>query len=158
MTDQPHYTEYDTRLGAYAVVVDTVDGRAQVLLALWNEPSRPQWTLPGGGVDLDETVEEGAVRELREETGYDVELVRLLGVDTWVIPVEDRTTGSRRPLRNVRVIFEARIVGGELTHEVDGSTDEAQWFPVDEVAGLDRVALVDVGMRMAGLSPGRAGS
>jgi 8-oxo-dGTP diphosphatase len=153
VTDQPHYTEYDTRLGAYAVVIDTVGGREQVLLALWNEPSRPQWTLPGGGVELDESVEEGAVREVREETGYDVELVRLLGVDTWVIPGERRTTGSRRPLRNVRVIFEARIVGGELTHEVDGSTDEAQWFPVDEVAALDRVELVDIGLRFAGRSP-----
>jgi 8-oxo-dGTP diphosphatase len=153
VTDQPHYTEYDTRLGAYAVVIDTVGGREQVLLALWNEPSRPQWTLPGGGVELDESVEEGAVRELREETGYDVQLVRLLGVDTWVIPGERRTTGSRHPLRNVRVIFEARIVGGELTHEVDGSTDEAQWFPVDEVAALDRVELVDIGLRFAGRSP-----
>jgi 8-oxo-dGTP diphosphatase len=153
VTDQPHYTEYDTRLGAYAVVIETVGGREQVLLALWNEPSRPQWTLPGGGVELDESVEEGAARELREETGYDVELVRLLGVDTWVIPVERRTTGSPRPLRNVRVIFEARIVGGELTHEVDGSTDEAQWFPVDEVAALDRVELVDIGLRLAGRSP-----
>jgi 8-oxo-dGTP diphosphatase len=144
-----HYTEYDTRLGAYAVIIDTVAGREQVLLALWNEPASPRWTLPGGGVELDETVEEGAVRELREETGYDVELGRLIGVDTFVVPVERRTTGSDRPLRNVRVIFEARVVGGELTREVGGTTDEAQWFPVDEVPGLERVGLVDVGLGFA---------
>jgi 8-oxo-dGTP diphosphatase len=144
-----HYTEYDTRLGAYAVIIDTVDGCEQVLLALWNEPASPRWTLPGGGVELDETVEAGAVRELREETGYDVELGRLIGVDTFVVPVEGRTTGSDRPLRNVRVIFEARVVGGELTREVGGTTDEAQWFPVDEVPGLERVGLVDVGLGFA---------
>jgi 8-oxo-dGTP diphosphatase len=144
-----HYTDYDTRLGAYAVVIDTVDGHEQVLLAHWNEPALPQWTLPGGGVELEESVEEGTVRELREETGYDVELGRLLGVDTFVVPVEKRTTDSDRPLRNVRVVYEARVVGGELTREVDGTTDEARWFPLDEVAGLDRVALVDVALRYA---------
>ena len=144
-----HYTEYDTRLGAYAVIIDTVDGREQVLLALWNEPARPQWTLPGGGVELEESVEEGAVRELREETGYDVELGALLGVDTFVVPPARRTTGSDRPLRNVRVIYEARVVGGELTREVDGTTDEARWFPLDDVPGLARVGLVDIGLGFA---------
>jgi 8-oxo-dGTP diphosphatase len=144
-----HYTEYDTRLGAYAVIIDTVDGREQVLLALWNEPSRPQWTLPGGGVELDERIEDAVVREVREETGYDVELGRLLGVDTWVIPVEERTAGSDRPLRNVRVIYAARVVGGALTREVGGTTDEARWFPLDEVPSLDRVELVDIGLGLA---------
>lgn len=141
----PEYTDYDTRLGAYAVVVDD---RRRVLLALWNEPSRPRWTLPGGGVELDESPEGGAVREVREETGYAVELVRLLGVDTQVVDAERRLSASARPLRKVGVIYEARVVGGELTHEVDGSTDEARWFPVDQVVSLDRVELVDAAMRL----------
>ena len=144
-----HYTDYDTRLGSYAVIIDTIDGREHVLLALWNELDRPRWTLPGGGVELDETVEAGAVREVSEESGYDVELGSLLGVDTFVVPPERRTSPSQRPLRNVRVIFEARVTGGELTREVDGTTDEARWLPLDEVASLDRVELVDVGLRMA---------
>ncbi len=41
--------------------------------------------------------------------------------------------------------------GGELTHEEDGSTDMAAWFHLSEIAGLDRVSVVDVGLRMAGL-------
>ena len=65
------FREYDTRLAAYAVIVDDQE---RVLLASWNESSEPQWTMLGGGVELDETPAEGAVRELREETGYDVEL------------------------------------------------------------------------------------
>lgn len=146
MTDPaPDYTEYDTRLGAYAVVLDD---RRRVLLALWNEPARPTWTLPGGGVDLDETPEAGAVREVREETGYDVELVRLLGIDSQVVDAARRPATTARPLRKVGVIYEARIVGGELAHEVDGSTDEARWFPVDEVGSLERVELVDVALRL----------
>jgi 8-oxo-dGTP diphosphatase len=139
-----HYTEYDTRLAAYAVIVDD----ERVLLALWNEPTEPRWTLPGGGVELEETVEQGVVREVREESGYDVELVRLLGVDTHVIPVQDRTIETDRPLRAVRLLYEARVVGGELAKEVDGTTDEARWFPLAEVRSLVRVPMVDVALDM----------
>jgi 8-oxo-dGTP diphosphatase len=139
-----HHTEYDSRLAAYAIVVDE---RERVLLALWNEAERPLWTLPGGGVELAETVEEGAVREVREETGYDVELGRLLGVDTHVIPPEQRTVDRDRWFKGIRVVFEATVVGGELRAELDGTTDEARWIPLGDVAELDRVELVDVGLR-----------
>ncbi|MBB3045242.1 NUDIX hydrolase [Nocardioides soli] len=137
--ESPEFTEYDTRLAAYAVVVDDRD---RVLLALWNEPDEPLWTLPGGGVDLHEALLDGVVREVREETGYDVEPGRLLGVDTMVIAPHDRITRTDRWHKGVRVVYEARIVGGELTAEVDGTTDEARWFPRDEVATLRRVGLV----------------
>jgi 8-oxo-dGTP diphosphatase len=138
------FRDYDTRLAAYAVVRDERD---RVLLALWNEGPTPQWTLPGGGVELHETVEQAAVREVREETGYDVELGRVLGVDSHVVPTEERVSEPRdRPLKAVRVVFTGRIAGGALTHEVDGTTDEARWFPLEEIAGLPRVPLVDTAM------------
>lgn len=137
------YYDYDTRLAAYAVIVDEQD---RILLALWNEGSEPAWTMPGGGVELHETAEEGAVRELREETGYDVRLGRVLGVDTHVVPAEERHVPNGRPLRSVRVVFEAEIVGGELTHEVDGTTDEARWVPLADVPTLNRVGLVDAAL------------
>ena len=138
----PHYTEYDTRLAAYAVVVR----EEQVLLALWNEEERKRWTLPGGGVELHETVEEGAVREVAEETGYDVELTGLLGIETDVFAPDQRRAGTDRPLKAVRVFFSAEIVGGRLANEADGTTDEARWFPLAQVADLPRVSMVDTGL------------
>ena len=85
------FRDYDTRLAAYALLSDD-EGR--VLLALWNEEAERLWTLPGGGVDLDETVAEAAVREVREETGYEIELVRMLGVDSFVAPGGARRTAA----------------------------------------------------------------
>jgi 8-oxo-dGTP diphosphatase len=133
------FTDYDTRLGAYAVIVRD----DHVLLALWNEPEVPTWTLPGGGVDLHETAEEGAVREAREETGYDVELDGLLGVDTFVMPPEKRFEPvGDRPQKNVRVVYAATVVGGDLRNEADGTTDEARWIPLADVPSLVREPMV----------------
>jgi 8-oxo-dGTP diphosphatase len=146
----------DVRVGAYATLVDEQE---RILLALWNECPAPAWTLPGGGVEQDETPERAAVREAREETGYDIELLRLLGEDAFTVPPSERTGGARRPLRSIRLVFEARVVGGTLTDEVGGTTDRAAWIPLAEVAGLERVPLVDIALRLlsGARSGGRAG-
>ena len=135
----PDFTEYDTRLGGYAVI--TRDDH--VLLALWNEPEPPLWTLPGGGIDLDEDLEAGVVREVFEESGYDVELGAVLGVETVVIAPERRFQPSGdRWQKNVRVVYAATVTGGELTPELNGSTDEARWIPLAELPSLHRDSMV----------------
>ena len=137
------FHDYDTRLAAYALVA----GERGVLLALWNEGPEPAWTLPGGEVELHETVAEAAVREVREETGYDVALDRLLGIDSFVVPAEEQADGAR-PFKSLRVIFEGSVVAGELANEVGGTTDEARWIPLAEVSSLPRVSLVDAALAL----------
>jgi 8-oxo-dGTP diphosphatase len=51
-------------------------------------------------------------------------------------------------MKSVRVVYGARVVGGELTHEVDGTTDEARWIPLADVPSLARVPLVDAALAM----------
>jgi 8-oxo-dGTP diphosphatase len=130
------------RVGAYAVVVES----GRMLLPHWRGDGR--WMLPGGGIDPGEDPADAVVRELLEETGHDVELDGLLGVDSLVVPAADRINASEGPLHWLRVVYRAHVVGGELRDEVDGSTDTAAWFDLDEVPRLSRVELVDVGLRL----------
>jgi 8-oxo-dGTP diphosphatase len=134
----------DIRVAAYAVIID--EGR--ILLAHWSQGGYSGWTLPGGGIDPGEDPADAAVREIAEETGYRAELGALIGVDSKVIPAQQRLSGSGVPLHALRTVYTATVVGGELTNELDGSTDEAAWFALDDVPTLDRVDLVDVALRM----------
>jgi 8-oxo-dGTP pyrophosphatase MutT (NUDIX family) len=136
----------DIRVAAYAVIFDG----SKVLLAHWNEHGRSGWTLPGGGLEPGEDPADAAVREVQEETGYDAELDELIGVHSHVIAEDQRISGDG-PLQALRIIYRAHVVGGELVNEADGSTDEAQWFALDDVESLRKVSLVDTGLRFAGL-------
>ncbi len=139
----------DLRVAAYAVVTDD-DGR--VLLAHWIEGQRSAWTMPGGGLEPGEDPEAAARREVHEETGYRVVIDGLIGIDSRVIPAKQRVhSGHAQPLHALRIIYRAHIVGGRLQNEVDGSTDRAEWFPLDAIGALHHVKLVDVALRMAGL-------
>jgi 8-oxo-dGTP diphosphatase len=138
------FNDYDTRLAAYAVIVE----EDQILLSWYNGQGRgePGWSLPGGGVDFEESCEEGAIREVWEETGYVAVLLDPLTVHSWTL-YADPHDPDRRPFKSLGVIYEGRVVEGTLgTTEVGGSTDEARWFPLAEVADQPRADLVDLGI------------
>lgn len=136
--------EFDTRVGAYGIVVEN----DRILLAHFRTETEAKWTLPGGGLEFGESAEQAAVREIAEETGFEVRLEGLLGIDSLHIPPDERAGDVKRHLHALRLVYAAGIVGGRLTHEVGGSTDEARWVPLEQVGGLVRVRLVDVGIEM----------
>jgi 8-oxo-dGTP diphosphatase len=139
---QVHFTEYHTRLAAYALIVDENE---RILLTWYNGTGRgePCWTLPGGGVEYDESVEEAVIREVLEETGHRVVLHEPLVVHSFTAPGE---TERLRPFKSVRIVYGATISGGILgTLEVDGTTDYAQWLPLNHMERQEpRADIVDV--------------
>ncbi|RLP75218.1 NUDIX domain-containing protein [Mycetocola tolaasinivorans] len=135
----------DIRVAAYGIISDG----SQILLAHWNEHGHSGWTLPGGGIDPGEDPADAVIREIREETGYEAEVIRLIGIDSLVTPAHRRLDPTRNvPLHNLRIVYEARVVSGELRYEENGSTDWAAWQPLDGVGTLGTVSLVPAALAL----------
>jgi 8-oxo-dGTP diphosphatase len=132
------------RVAAYAVCVR----EGQLLLARSYEPDgTPEWVLPGGGMEHGEHPHDTVVRELEEETGYRIEVTGLLGVDSFHT-TRPRRFGRTVDHHGVRLVYEGRVVGGELRNETGGSTDMAAWHPLDDVPGLNRIRLIDAALKL----------
>jgi 8-oxo-dGTP diphosphatase len=100
-----------------AVVVD--DGRV-LLVRRGSEPLRGHWSLPGGLIELGEGLAGGLVREVREETGLEVEVVEL-------VELLDRIhrDGDRVRYHYVIADYLCTVAGGQLRAASDA--DEARW-------------------------------
>ena len=105
--------------------------------------SAGHWTLPGGGLDFGETPEDAMVREFREETGLIVKPGALVGIDTLC----DEVNGTQ--FHNLRIIYEAQYVSGELIYEQDGTTDLCEWFSEADALHEKLISLARVGVRHA---------
>lgn len=104
-----------------------------VLVRRGSEPFEGQWALPGGFVEVGETVEEAATREAAEETGLAVELARLVGV------YSDPDRDPRG--HNVSVAFLARVLGGDLTAASDAA-EAAVLDPEDVELAFDHAGII----------------
>jgi 8-oxo-dGTP diphosphatase len=118
----------DTPLvGVGAIIVE--DERV-ALVKRGHAPLQGNWSIPGGVLEIGETLRKAAVREALEETGLAVQPGELLGVFERVIPDEQ---GKMR-YHYVLIDFLCRRVAGELRAGDDA--DEVRWFRREELAGL----------------------
>ncbi|MFF1847989.1 NUDIX hydrolase [Streptomyces sp. NPDC058217] len=91
------------------------------------------WALPGGGVDVGESVADAAVRETKEETGFDVEVTGLVGLYTNPAHVMAYDDGEVR--QQFSICFTARIVSGEP--RTSSESKEVAFVAPDGLDGLN---------------------
>lgn len=105
--------------GAMAVVPNA---RGEILAV--HRTDNGMWTLPGGYSDLGETTTHTAVREVREETGLEVEPVRVIGVYSET-PMMMALMPNGDIAHNVGIAFECRVTGGALRADGDETSEVA---------------------------------
>ena len=127
--------EYPSRplVGAGAVVAN---GRRVLLVKRRFPPNEGRWALPGGLVELGERVQDAVVREVKEETGLDVELVGLLDVATDI-----HLDGRSRPRYHyILVDYLARPAGPGVEVRLNSESSASGWFSEEQTKRLDMSA------------------
>lgn len=127
-------------LRSYAVIVQ--DGKMLLcrLSSASNDPG--MWTLPGGGADYGESPQDACHREVMEETGHTIELHPLPLVHSLL------WNNSTERIQSVRFLFKAKVTGGTLQNEFEGSTDLATWVNIDEIATLLKADIVELALNL----------
>jgi len=112
-------------VGVGAIIIE---GNRVVLVKRGHPPLAGEWSIPGGVLEVGETLRQAAVREALEETGLAVEPADLLGVFDRVLPDD----AGRTKYHYVLIDFLCRRISGE-PHGA-GDALEARWFTQEEVA------------------------
>ena len=97
------------------------------------EPAKGKWSIPGGAVELGETVRDAVIREVKEECSLDVEIVLERPMDA--IDNLIMSKDGRLQYHYVLLQFLVRLKGGTLKPASDAL--DARWVPLDEVEKYD---------------------
>jgi 8-oxo-dGTP diphosphatase len=141
--------EYPDRplVGVGALIVEA--GRV-VLIKRGHEPLKGKWSIPGGLLELGETVRQAVEREALEETGLTVRATELLGVFDRI--VED--DAKRTCYHYVLIDFLCKKMAGEL--RPSGDADDARWFTAKEIGELslpdDTAGVIQTALQTFGLA------
>ena len=142
-------------MGVGGVIIE--NGRA-LLIRRGSEPLRGEWSIPGGTLELGESLREGVARELREETGLDVRVLELIEVFDRIFPDESSQVSSqkRQPRFHFvivdylceRISGEARA-GSDVTDVAFASEEELARYQLTETATrvLKRAFAMDLARR-----------
>jgi mutator protein MutT len=117
---------YFAPLVAAAAILTRDDGKI-LLVKRGEDPGKGLWGLPGGYVEIDETIEQALVRELREETGLVMRLQNVLGVWSFF--------HDSKELSGAVIVYRAHWVSGEMRLASD-STD-AEWILPEEFENFE---------------------
>ena len=112
---------------ADAVVITKSERRKVLLIQRANEPYRGCWAFPGGFMDMDETAEQCAFRELKEETGLQLGEAIQIGCYSDV---------NRDPRGRTLSVAYLMLVDNEMPVSRQDDAVQAKWWPIDELPTL----------------------
>lgn len=114
-------------VGSSAVATD---GAGRILLQRRSDSGN--WALPGGTMDIGETFAQSAIREVKEETGFDVRIDRIIGIYSDPGHVFAYDDGEVR--QEFNICLACTIVGGRLL--ISSESTAVEFFPVADLPGL----------------------
>lgn len=124
------FTYYANPSSATAAFIlrPAIDGSGEELLVVrrGKEPAKGTLDLPGGFVDMDETGEEGIIREIREETGLEVPAV------VYLFSIPNLYMYSGMEIHTLDMFYEVHVEAGSEAHAADDAAD-SQWIPLSRV-------------------------
>jgi ADP-ribose pyrophosphatase YjhB (NUDIX family) len=127
--NDPNAPRANSLVPSVTAAVRDNDGRLLMIHKIDNN----YWALPGGAMDLGESIADAAIREVAEETGIDIEIIGLVGLYTSPGHVMAYDDGEVR--QEFSVCFHARPKGGRLRE--DGTeTKAASWVARADLDGL----------------------
>lgn len=118
-------------VGVGAIIIE--HGRV-LLVKRGKAPLLGEWSIPGGMLELGETLRQAAEREALEETGLNVRATEILGVFERIVPDPEKRT----LYHYVLIDFLCERVSGDV--RASGDAADAHWFRPEEVAALPLVA------------------
>jgi len=132
------------RVGVDAAVFDD---RGRILLQCRSDFR--QWGLPGGSIEIGETFEKAATREVKEESGYDVKVDRLVGI--YSVPEQTTTTyPDGNVVHYVSIVLACRLLGGQKKIDPAETLDVAFFDPAhlpDDLLPSHRERIADATAR-----------
>ncbi len=132
----------------HTVVVALIrNEEGKILLARRNEPAlkhaHNKWEFIGGGINFGENPETAIKREVKEEAGVDVEVVRLL--PKVLSHIWELQEGRQQVLL---LHYECKIIGGTLTPGLEEEISELKYFSMEEIKTLDTLPLIYEGCQL----------
>ncbi len=138
-------------VGVGAIIVE--DGRV-LLIKRGKPPMLGEWSIPGGMLEIGETLRQGAEREALEETGLVVNATDLLGVFDRIVPESEKNGEAPRTLYHyVLIDFLCQKISGNAL--AAGDAADARWFSAEELSALrlpsDTQKVLEIGIAKAKL-------
>jgi 8-oxo-dGTP pyrophosphatase MutT (NUDIX family) len=127
--DDPQAPRVNSVVPSVVAIVTDNDGRVLMI----HKTDNNKWALPGGGHEPGESISDTVVREVKEETGYDVEVETITGIYTNPYHVMSYDDGEVR--QQFSIAFRARLIGGRK--QTSDESSEVEWLTPGHIEDLD---------------------